>query len=286
MQSVRFVKYLFFMIDYLRAITTTSEKFQKKQLLIIEVKEIMDNLTGELELLKEEPGENSMKFYASLNREDLQLKNASPIPVQLKGQTPVEYASDNDIQNLLQSTIQYLEDRFKDFKEKPLKSFSVFNFQYWPREEKDLLKFGRTEIRDLLEHFAPLLTEDEKSNIMREWTVLKNRLKKQRTDQLSVVYSELLQAQPDEVKNILPLVNIMVTLSPSTAECERQFSAMNIIKTCLRTNLKQETLEALMRVKSDGPDLSQYNPTAAIHLWMSSGPGTRHLSGHQKPQKH
>ena len=100
MQSVHFAKYLFFMMDYLRAITTTSEKFQKKQLLIIEVEETIDNLTGELELLKDEPGENSVKFYASLNAEELQLNNEGPIPVQLKGQTSVEYASDNDIQNL------------------------------------------------------------------------------------------------------------------------------------------------------------------------------------------
>ncbi|XP_053398529.1 zinc finger protein 862-like isoform X1 [Mercenaria mercenaria] len=91
--------------------------------------------------------------------------------------------------------------------------------------------------------------------------------------------------QPASITNILVLLKIMITVSPSTAECERQFSAMKLIKSARRSHMNQDTLEALMRVHADGPPAALFDPQPAIHHWMSSGPGTRHLGGHKIPQK-
>ena len=64
----------------------------------------------------------------------------------------------------------------------------------------------------------------------------------------------------DHLKHILPLVSIMLTISPTTAECERGFSQMNQVKTQLRTSLNQETISSLLRIKIDGPTLANYTP--------------------------
>ena len=81
------------------------------------------------------------------------------------------------------------------------------------------------------------------------------------------------------MKHIMILILIMLTISPTTAECERGFSSVNNIKTTARTSMKQEALSSLVRIKFDGPDLMEYNPTESIINWLNSGKGTRHIKG-------
>ena len=51
------------------------------------------------------------------------------------------------------------------------------------------------------------------------------------------------------MKHIMILILIMLTISPTTAECERGFSSVNNIKTTARTSMKQEVLSSLVRIK-------------------------------------
>ena len=87
-------------------------------------------------------------------------------------------------------------------------------------------------------------------------------------------------AEVQHMKDIMILILIMLTISPTTAECERGFSSVNNIKTTARTSMKQEALSSLVRIKVDGPDLMEYNPTESIINWLNSGKGTRHIKGH------
>ena len=41
-----------------------------------------------------------------------------------------------------------------------------------------------------------------------------------------------------------------------------------------------------MRVCVAGPYLEDFDATDAINLWLSDGPGTRHIEGHKAPVKH
>ncbi|KAH3889521.1 hypothetical protein DPMN_013578 [Dreissena polymorpha] len=60
----------------------------------------------------------------------------------------------------------------------------------------------------------------------------------------------------------------MLTISPSTAECERCFSKMNLIKTDKRTSLQDDSLASLVRI--NGPKLKEFNPGPAIRKWLDS----------------
>ena len=71
-------------------------------------------------------------------------------------------------------------------------------------------------------------------------------------------------AEMQHIKHIMMLILIMLTISPTTAECERGFSSVNNIKTTARTSMKQEALSSLVRIQVDGPDLKEYNPTESI----------------------
>ena len=55
------------------------------------------------------------------------------------------------------------------------------------------------------------------------------------------------------------LASIAAILPVSTAECERAFSAMKRIKTKLRNQMKTSTLDYLMRISFEGPEIGDFN---------------------------
>ncbi|KAG1670861.1 Proliferating cell nuclear antigen [Nymphon striatum] len=120
--------------------------------------------------------------------------------------------------------------------------------------------------------FGPLLSEEEKDNAANQWLPLKNEIASNLNRTLSEAYESVLaDNQNDSLTAILPIINVMLTISPSTAQCERGFSAMNGLKTQYRTSLNQNSLSHLMRVKVDGPSVKDFNPTdSTVNLTQSS----------------
>ena len=143
--------------------------------------------------------------------------------------------------------------------------------------------FGTDEIQGLVNHFKEQLSEEECNKIPQEWVALKTYVVHFRGLPLLQPYGDLLRDHPARFQNILVLVELMLTLSPSTAECERQFSSMNRIKSALRNRLSNDSLHALMKTNCDGPSDDEFDPGEALTKWLISGPGGRHVAGHKMP---
>jgi len=58
---------------------------------------------------------------------------------------------------------------------------------------------------------------------------------------------------------LIKLASIAAILPVSTAECERAFSAMKHIKTKLRNQMKISTLDYLMQISIEGPEIGDFN---------------------------
>ena len=71
--------------------------------------------------------------------------------------------------------------------------------------------------------------------------------------------------------NILMLVEIMLVLPLATACCECGLSTLKQIKSDWRSRLGTETLDHLMRISIDGPDLESYNAARALQHWWDKG---------------
>ena len=80
------------------------------------------------------------------------------------------------------------------------------------------------------------------------------------------------------------LLKIMMTISASTAACERGFSSMNNEKNDLRTRLNNETLDDILRININGKPFEDFNHKQHVQSWLQTK-GTRHLKGHSKPTK-
>lgn len=76
------------------------------------------------------------------------------------------------------------------------------------------------------------------------------------------------KAVPEE---LCPLLNAVATIPISTAECERGFSAMNLIVTPTRTCLNVHRIAALMHIRLIGPPLTQWNPVPYVRSWLREG---------------
>jgi hypothetical protein len=193
-----------------------------------------------------------------------------------------DFKDDNDIHCLFDKISQYVLERFKDLENPPLSLYRVFDFRNWPSSLTELSTYGCKEIKLLCEHCNDLLTEEEVLSIPSEWQTLKVQVSLQRTYHPLAVYTSILQRKEDSVKHISALLQILLTISPSTAACERLFSQMNLIKSPLRTRLTQENLQSQMRIVVSGPDFSMFDPLPSVEEWLKSG--HRHIR-HKPPQK-
>ncbi|KAJ7365601.1 hypothetical protein OS493_002304 [Desmophyllum pertusum] len=75
--------------------------------------------------------------------------------------------------------------------------------------------------------------------------------------------------------NILSVIDLLLTLPASSAEVERGFSQLKLLKTDMRSKLKESHLNDLMSIKLLSVPITEFDPTEAIQLWNTSGPRPR-----------
>lgn len=146
-----------------------------------------------------------------------------------------------------------------------------------PREiPQTLAAYGYNEIRFLVQYFGYFPTEKEKESILDPWPMLHTRLSRQRANNPVNIFSNLLTSRPDDVKDCLVLVDLMVTLFPSIAKCERSLSAMNQPKSNVRTRISPGSLVDLMRFRSSDVSTNEYCSGPAISHWILDAKTKRH----------
>ena len=70
-------------------------------------------------------------------------------------------------------------------------------------------------------------------------------------------------------------MDVVLTLPAHSADAERGFSELKLVKSDWRTNLGNDVLTDLLHVSLHTATIGEFDPTAAIHLWNASGPRTR-----------
>ena len=80
---------------------------------------------------------------------------------------------------------------------------------------------------------------------------------------LLVANQTLVSLYPNHCK----LAQICLILPVSTANCERAFSTMKRVKTHLHNHLNTKTLDALLRIRIEGPDMFDFDFELALNNW-------------------
>lgn len=69
---------------------------------------------------------------------------------------------------------------------------------------------------------------------------------------------------------MMKLWQVVLTNPASTVDCERGFSKQNIIKDIRKLRLGLDTLDALMRISLNGPELSNVDWHAVYEIWIDT----------------
>ena len=67
--------------------------------------------------------------------------------------------------------------------------------------------------------------------------------------------------------SLAKLARIYRVLPPHTADCERDFSKLNLIKPDIRNRMGESTLDFLLRIRTEGPPIGEYPFENAVKLW-------------------
>ena len=111
----------------------------------------------------------------------------------------------------------------------------LFNFEVWPalfKGSDELRSFGVEEVKKIAEYYClhNIVTTEEKSLAIKHWPLFRERISKLRKNPLVETFADILCRQAEDTKGMITLLEIMMTISPSTEACERGFFCMNLEK--------------------------------------------------------
>ena len=138
---------------------------------------------------------------------------------------------------------------------------------------KHLPRDGSAKLQTLLDHYGsgdnPVVDAEE---CRAEWQLFSTFLQQECHDVPAAnVLGKL--AVEETLKMVYPnlskLATICLTSPVSNAECERVFSTLKRVKTRLRSTLKNKTLNHLIRIAMEGPELEKFDFDCAVDKWAS-----------------
>ena len=69
--------------------------------------------------------------------------------------------------------------------------------------------------------------------------------------------------------NMSIIAQICRVIPIHTADVERTFSQLKLIKTRVRNRMNEKTLDSLLRISIEGPPLENFNFSEAVKLWAA-----------------
>ena len=300
----KFLFYLHFMQDLVSIIKIVSIKFQEDKLLACEIPTIISEVCTQIGTLTLQPRDSMNRLMNTIavapeRNYDLEYKTVLLDKPDGRHDPEIEhtpngystYYTENAFETIADGTQEYLKKRFQDFNKTPLQQMvAVFNFKDWPKSFNGSLaqrKWGLKEVQEMAEyyHLFKFITEEEKKLAVSHWFLFRERVSKFRADKIIDVYVDMLKENDRDVSGMLLLLQIMMTVSSSTAACERGFSCMNRQKSKLRTHLSHQSLDDIMRINIDGDSMENFKPRRHILNWIGNADGFRHVEGHKPPLK-
>ena len=254
-KSYYFVASLYLFCDVLPHVCKLSLIFQQQKVDLTVVQSQVNATLACISAYKDNPGPNLTKLDVELNSS-----------LQDLGITATSEQKDQFARNIRKKYIISLEECLKNRlpSVELLDAFSVFD-----PSQKDEDNTSRIQV--LVQHYTkidpPHIEEDA---VKAEWELFKVLLS---TTYASLPHYKVMkllvanQTLGSLYPNLCKLAQICLILPVSTADCERAFSTMKRVKTPLRNRLNTKILDALLRIRIEGPDMSDFDFELALNNW-------------------
>jgi len=112
----------------------------------------------------------------------------------------------------------------------------------------------------LTSHFKAILISSrvDVDLITDQWTIIKPCLYK---EPQKITWTEVNRMLRETCPDFLDLVDLVLCMPASTADCERGFNVMKMVKSDWRSSLKDETLSDLLFVYLSSPSIKDFDPS-------------------------
>ena len=162
---------------------------------------------------------------------------------------------------------EHLQRRFLDLP--IIHSFQVFDPTLLPMSTDDMQKYGESYISELSHHYGI-----DDCNAQQEWVnfrlVMKNTCSSRNTEATDVLRMlGLIETYQTLIPILSTFSQIALAITVSNADSERGFSCMNRVKTLLCNHLTVSSMDTLLRISIEGPDISQFDFSSAVTKWSS-----------------
>ena len=181
---------------------------------------------------------------------------------------------DNQMPKAIDAVQKCMNARYGEFNSGVMAAMSIADFKTWPTNLEDDPDFGEDKVGCLMTHFREVLTKHLPAVEMaeEEWIRLRGALYVSEKKMAGLTWkgiNEKYQAT-SEYQNVLLLIDLTLSISASTAECERGFRLLKQTKTDFRNRLQDSTCSDLMTVKMHTTDIDVFDPVPAIRAWDPS----------------
>ena len=270
MSDFKQVLFMHFMLDALDVVSHLSLVMQKDAVTLAEVKDSIERTRLSMQALVVRPGAKLSQFLEAVGDHGNHFKG-----VELNRQDGDIAAFTRLKERVIGSMVAYVNTRFANVNTNDvIAAFDMFNTSLWPDRDDELTLYGEQELNTLVDHFKLLLERNDfdLELVDQEWQELKVCIKRNHSQlRMLPMWQRIFAEYSERFPNILMLVEIMLVLPLATACCERGFSTLKRIKSDWRSRLETETLDNLMRISIDGPDLESYNAARALQHWWDKG---------------
>ena len=271
LKSRKFIDGISFLLDVLGVLAEVSLSFQKDNLLVTDVVIKLTEASLKLTQMKIRKGEAYSEVQGCIS--GTQYKKSGKT-FELTG-SPYD---DSKLNAFLDSTNQHIMQRFEHMRQPPFHEFEIFDCRNHPHSDVSLAAYGWDELGVLISFFSSVLTEEEQTAIPHEWPAFIASVKaRKRTKTAQEILSDLLASDQEGIRNLLILIRIMVTLSPSSASVERGFSQMKALKSAKRSRMQNSTLSALMRINHMKQGMKEFDPLPAVRKWLTARKRSRRM---------
>lgn len=178
---------------------------------------------------------------------------------------------ENLMKNFLALIIANIQDRLGD-----LDKISIFNILLptnLPNTLAELESYGKEEIIEISELLSanPKNIEFKSSELLSEWALFKQimhkRLKKMNLQELlNFIFINEMNL---EFPLMCSLVEYAITIPLHTTDCERGFSALNLIKRDIRNRINLSNVNNILMIKIEGPERNDFNFEKAFEKWAN-----------------
>nr|XP_028596611.1 nucleolar complex protein 2 homolog isoform X3 [Podarcis muralis] len=273
LKSEQFVRFLFLMDDISNTLARLSEAFQRKCVSVNDVGISLASARERLRRMVKGSGPQLRKFESTVQLEDGVLV--------YRGVKIVRSASEiecfeEDRRVLLSSIVEGIDKRLDSIRnDKVLRNVEIFDPCNVPEpvgeRDSSTSNHGEKELSELMQAL-PINVKVDKEAIMEEYQDFKVWARNKRVITCEEAWQRL-QAEStasDSYINICKVLNFLQVLPLSTAECERGFNQLNLIKTDIWNSPLVATIDDLLMIQMNGPNLEVFNPENAINLWWKN----------------